>query len=92
MLVRLRMPPEQSTDDEPQTPVSAPEDESPEEEGSTPPGGGEPEGEEKGKGEEGAAKSPGGDPEDLNPEEKPAENPRPPDEATAPYEDEPSPE
>ncbi len=46
-------------DDEPQTPVSAPEDEFPEEKGSIPPGGEEPEGEEKGKGEEGAAKSPG---------------------------------
>ena len=86
------MLPEQSTDDESQTPVSAPEDEFPAEEGSRPSGGGEPEGEEKGKGEEGAAKSPGGDPEDLNPEEKAAENPQPPDEATAPYEDEPSPE
>ena len=85
------MPPEQSPDDEPQTLVSAPEDEFPEEKGSRPPGGEEPEGEEKGKGEEGAAKSPGGDPEDLNPEEKPAENPRPPDEATAPYKVEPSP-
>jgi hypothetical protein len=39
---------------------------------------------------EGSPKSLGGDPEGLNPEEKPAENPRPPDEATAPYEDEPS--
>ena len=86
------MPPEQSTDDEPQTPVSAPEDESPEETGSRPPSGGEPEGEEKRKGEEGAAKSSVGDPEGLNPEEKPAEDPRPPHEATAPYEEEPSPE
>ena len=85
-------PPEQSTDDEPQTPVSTPGHEPPEEAGSRPPGGEKPEREEKDKGEEGAAKDPGGDPEGLNPEEKSAEDPRPPDEETAPDEDEPSPE
>jgi len=86
------MPPEQSTDDEPQTPVSAPRTSPQRKQEADLPAEGSPKGKRSAKARRGAAKSSGGDPEGLNPEEKPAENLRPPHEATAPYEEEPSPE